>query len=580
MGCDNAATDPAGSPFEFSLRAPGADAVFLEGTFNAWAPRDPKWALSPAADSVQWSLSAPDLPSQFTYHYAVYAQGRMDRVQDPRGAGAADVRLAPFQTRVDRSYTRPLPLSHPMDVTGLVIYEVMVSDFSDAGTFAEIEASLDAAPASLVELGINAIELMPVHPVPGDFSWGYDTGSFFSVEPGYGGLDGLRDLVDACHERGIAVILDIVLNHVGGHHPIRRIEQVTGIPYFFDPSKTNPFGLPEFDWTHPEVIDYFTSALRHFILELGIDGFRYDYVSGEPYENWAQVVLPLKAEFPHVLHIAEDFSDLGGGLDPEVGFDAQWGGQSSSYGGRVNRYFQRLNVNLAEKAYVDRYGGVIGDFNVASSPMLATADVTTFHPSRGPWRDIKNLESHDERRLIEQVESSGSAGARRVGGKQKSRLGALSLFTSVGIPMLYHGQEIGVGNPITPTPSPSPIDWVGADLELREFYRHLIHLRLQEPALRSEAIEFIWEAGHAPSAPDEARRTLQYVRGDPGEQVLVALNFDHDAHQIELSFPVGTEEWIRFDPLTGSREHSVAVPADGRLNITLPASSGQIYLQP
>ena len=572
-----------GGPFHFELRAAGADSVFIEGSFNQWAPRDPKWRMELAADdadSATFVLDAGELPQRFAYHYAVYAQGALARIEDPFGEDSADLRLDPFQTRVDRTYQPPRPLPAPIDPARLVIYEMMVSDFSAEGRFADIVAALDGGDHALVDLGVNALELMPIHPVPGSFSWGYDCGSHWSVKPAYGGRDGLRDLVDACHARGVAVILDVVLNHAGGHHPLAELEWVTGESYYFDPTAENPFGLPEFDWNNPAVIDYFVGALSHFIKDLGIDGFRYDFVEGEALSNWAKVVLPLKERFPETFHIAESFDTGGGALDPAVGFDAQWGGQSSNYGGRVNNYHQRLNCNLAETGYVRRYGDVVGSFAANDSPMLATADVTTFNEGRGPWRDIKYLESHDERRVVEQVDNSGSAFAKQIGGVQKSRLGAVSLFTSIGIPMLYHGQEIGVANPIDANPAPSPIDWDAAAPGLRDYYRNLIHLRLEEPALASTEIQFVWATGGAvPSSPDEGDRILQYIRGSGDQAILVVLNFDHEEHEVALHFPA-EGAWRRFDPATGSRDEVLAVPAGGVVNQVVPASTGLLYLAP
>lgn len=578
-GCgDDPSSSVNAGPYAFELRAPGAEFVLVEGTFNQWAPFDPDWLLLPSeADSTLFVLESEDLPERFTFHYAVIANGRYGTVEDPYGTNSADIRLDPFQTVVDRGFQPPRELATPIDPTRLIIYELLVPDFSAAGTFKELIQALDDSGHDLAGLGINAVELLPVHPTPSDFSWGYDCGSHWSVKPSYGGLDGLRDFVDACHARDIAVILDIVLNHSGGHHPIAELEFLTGQPRFFDPDASNPFGLPEFDW-NVEVIDYFIGALSHFVENVGIDGFRYDYIEGEPLDAWAQVVQPLKLLYPHTFHIAESFDPSGAALAPDIGFDAQWGGQSSNYGGGVNNYHQRLNCNLAQSGYVRRYGDVVGSWGFETSPIAATADVTSFHQDRGPWRDIKYLESHDERRVVEQVNQSGSSAARAIGGVQKSKLGAISLFTSVGIPMLYHGQEIGVANPIGPNPAPSLIDWSNPAPGLRDHYRNLIRLRLTEPGLASDAIEFIWTADTFPSSPNELDRTLQYWRGNGSDALLIALNFDDEDHPLTLRFPAAGS-WARFDPATGSSDETLDVPADGVVvDVLIPASDGLIYL--
>ncbi len=581
-GCFHDPASPGeemGGPFRFEVRAPGADSVFVESSFNQWAPRDPKWRMGwvDGSDSTLLAVEADDLPVRFSYQLAVYSGGREGRIEDPLGTISADIRLDPFQTTVDRGLDPPRPLPSPIDPARLIIYEVLVSDFSDGGRFSDLVDALDGGPYPLVELGINAIELMPIHPTPGGFSWGYDCGSHWSVDPDYGGTPGLRDFVDACHERGIAVLIDVVLNHSGGHHPLSELEWLTGRSHYYDPEKENPFGLPEYDWTNPDVIDYFVESMAHFVEDLGIDGFRYDFVEGEAYSDWAKVVLPLKGRFPETLHIAESFDALGGALDPAVGFDAQWGGQSSNYGGSVNNFHQRLNTNLAETGYVNRYNGVVGSFAPNDSPMLATADVIEFNPGRGPWRDIKYLESHDERRVVEQVDASGTSAAKSIGGIQKSKLGAISLMTCVGIPMIYHGQEIGVGNPIGEDPAPSPIDWSSADASLWDHYRHLIALRLAEPALASDAIEFVWAADSAPSPADESDRILQYLRGGLGQEILIVLNFDHEDHSVTLRFP-REGKWKRFDPATGTSSEEIDAPEGGEVVVQVPASDGLIYL--
>lgn len=114
-----------------------------------------------------------------------------------------------------------------------VIYELHIGTFTEAGTFVAAIEQLD----TLVELGITAVEIMPVAQFPGDRNWGYDGAYPFAVQTSYGGPDGLKQLVDACHQRGLAVILDVVYNHFG---PEGSYIRDFG-PYFTEHYKT-PWG--------------------------------------------------------------------------------------------------------------------------------------------------------------------------------------------------------------------------------------------------------------------------------------------------------------------------------------------------
>ncbi|MBO9684626.1 MAG: malto-oligosyltrehalose trehalohydrolase, partial [Flavisolibacter sp.] len=120
-----------------------------------------------------------------------------------------------------------------LPLAAYIIYELHTGTFTPAGTFAAIEKKLN----HLVSLGITAIEIMPVAQFPGNRNWGYDGVFPFAVQNSYGGAEGLQHLVDTCHEKGLAVILDVVYNHLG---PEGNYLSAFG-PYFTDKYKT-PWG--------------------------------------------------------------------------------------------------------------------------------------------------------------------------------------------------------------------------------------------------------------------------------------------------------------------------------------------------
>lgn len=152
-----------------------------------------------------------------------------------------------------------------------IFYELHVGTFTPDGTFAAILAQLDG----LIALGITAIELMPVAQFPGERNWGYDGVFPFAVQASYGGPHGLKQLVNACHQRGLAVVLDVVYNHLG---PEGNYLGDFG-PYFTDRYKT-PWGLAlNFDGPHSdEVRRFFIENALSWMTEFHIDALRLDAV--------------------------------------------------------------------------------------------------------------------------------------------------------------------------------------------------------------------------------------------------------------------------------------------------------------
>lgn len=155
--------------------------------------------------------------------------------------------------------------------TDLVFYELHVGTFTTTGTFEAVIPRLDA----LVDLGITAVELMPVAEFPGSRNWGYDGVHLYAPQSTYGGPRGLRRLVDACHARGLSVFLDVVYNHLG---PEGNYLAEFG-PYFTDRYKT-PWG-PAVNFDGPDAAGarrHFVDNARYWIREFHIDGLRLDAV--------------------------------------------------------------------------------------------------------------------------------------------------------------------------------------------------------------------------------------------------------------------------------------------------------------
>lgn len=257
--------------------------------------------------------------------------------------------------RLDESVERPDPASHlqPQGVHGpsqvvdhvtfewndfdwsgislreMIIYELHVGTFTEEGTFKAIIDRLD----DLFDLGVNAIEIMPVAQFPGARNWGYDGVYPFAAQTSYGGPQGLKSLVNACHQKGLSVILDVVYNHLG---PEGNYLQNFG-PYFTASYRT-PWGdAVNFDGAYSdEVRNYFIENALHWFRDYHIDALRLD-ATDAIYDNSARPFLGELAErvaiFSDKQHrkyllIAEsDLNDVRVIQPKEIGgygIDAQW----------------------------------------------------------------------------------------------------------------------------------------------------------------------------------------------------------------------------------------------------------------
>src|SRR5262250_185577 len=281
------------------MSALGASLLANGVTFRVWAPR---------CRSVD-----------------VVVDGRAIEALTPRDGGLFDVTLeglaegARYKYRLDATRYRPDPASRfqPEGVHGpsvvvdptrfvwtdqefgghalgeLAFYEIHVGTFTPPGTF---EAIIPHLPR-LVELGITAVELMPVAEFPGSRNWGYDGVHLYAPQSTYGGPQGLRRLVDACHAQGLSVFLDVVYNHLG---PEGNYLAEFG-PFFTDRYKT-PWG-PAVNFDGPDSLEvrrHFVDNARAWIRDFHIDGLRLDAIhsifDGGPVHILTEIAEAARAE--------------------------------------------------------------------------------------------------------------------------------------------------------------------------------------------------------------------------------------------------------------------------------------------
>lgn len=285
------------------LQAPYKQEAYVLGDFNDWT-YSTAWQMKRDGEYFWLTLTGLTPGQEYAYQYVVDGDTRIadpytEKVLDPwndqyitaetypdlksypeKASGIVSV----FQTGQEPYEWQVTDFKRP-DTQDLIIYELHLRDFTDKGTY---RAALEKVPY-LKELGINAIELMPVNEFEGNDSWGYNPSFYFAVDKAYGTSDDLKRFVDECHSQGIAVIIDMVLNHSFGQSPLLELyEDEKGNPLMTNPwynvksNIENPGLQWGADFNHES---FYTRAFvdrvnAYWLTEFRIDGIRYDFTKG------------------------------------------------------------------------------------------------------------------------------------------------------------------------------------------------------------------------------------------------------------------------------------------------------------
>jgi len=500
----------------FELLAPYNQEVALIGGWNEWEPI----SMQRGDDGV-WRVTVPLKDGEHQYKFQVkslswFAEGNTVTVADPKALRySLDSRQNAILTlkdgkRTDITYQWqyddvPLPNNEQ-----LIIYELHIGDFrggagdSDdaSGTFARVIEKLDY----LVDLGINAIELMPVNEFPGHHSWGYAQRSLYGIENSYGTPDDLCRLVDECHARGIRVIHDAVYNHMEADAPLAQIDYEY---WFYRDNPDEPalqFG-PKFNYEkYDENLKTFPArahimgAMESWVERFRIDGIRFDCTRAIKYFEllqWFHDTMHARIDFKPFYTIAEHIPQDASIAGPGGPMDAAW---------HDNFYRQLITTTLGVP-----HGGR-EPFN--TDELLKTMDWHYDHFVNS-HNTIHYLNNHDERRVIDLL--GDVAKTFEVAAFRRCKLGASLLLTAPGVPMLWMGEEFG--QPTPKTLDPQPLQWGLLANEpnsgLFNHYKFLIGLRKANPALCSENFQVVL------NLPE--RGIIAYKRWDASGSVVVVV---------------------------------------------------------
>jgi maltooligosyltrehalose trehalohydrolase len=432
--------EPTAFPFERPLGA------FVEGelaTFRVWAPRAESLKLRLRGEDLQMysnDFGVYELEAEAAHgeNYFLVVDGQ--ELPDPCTRWQPDGLRGPsriFDPNAhawsDDDWTRPA-------LDELVIYELHVGTFTRDGSFDSAIEKL----AGLAELGVNAIELMPVAEFPGGRGWGYDGVYLNAAQSSYGGPEPLQRLVDAAHSHGIAVILDVVYNHLGASG-VKAMEAFG--PYFTDKYETFWGKAINYDdeWSDP-VREWVCQSAAQWVRDFHIDGLRLDAIhaifDSNPEHIVAEVARRVHDANPRAIVIAES-----GMNDPKVmrerdhggwGCDAAW----------ADDFHHALRVLLTgdRGGYYEEFGQVAQLAKAFHRPHVHDGTWSSFRKRRfGAPADDVPVE-----RFVVFSQNHDQVGNRAYGDRLPERARPLAAFCTLlapFTPMLFMGEEYGEPQP-------------------------------------------------------------------------------------------------------------------------------------
>jgi 1,4-alpha-glucan branching enzyme len=610
------------------LDAPGKDFVYVAGSFNNYQPNT-SYAMKKDPTTGKFWLELTGLTSGVNYNYQYWVVDTTPIANSPSLVKTAD----PYSTLVLSPTDDPYipaasypnipsyPIGQDREVTvlqtgqtayswvntnfskpkkeDLVIYEVLVRDFDANRNFQDLINKI----SYFKNLKINAIELLPVMEFEGNESWGYNTSFHMALDKFYGTSNKFKELIDLCHTNGIAVILDVALNHAFGRNPMNRMwmndpdgdgwgDPSTENPYFNTVAK-HSYSVGS-DFNHASLLtkNYTKRVIKQWIQEYKIDGFRWDLTKGFTQACSAGDDACTNAYQADRVAILKDYADYSWSLDPthytifeHLGTDSeeqQWAnyriGETPSKG-----------VMLWGKMS-DEYATLSKGFN---------GDIARVgNSSRGftNRRLVGYAESHDEERTMYRTITEGNTAgqsARILNNalKRMSTMAAMHLLVP-GPKMIWHFGELGwdssiftcnngtINNQVDPTPGDCKLDkkpqpqW--ANNWLADANRSIVYndwaklntLKINEPVFE----------GNYTISPDGAAsnvRQRMYIWDDALpvnslKNVVVISNFSVAALNIIPNFPyVGT--WYNL------MDNSSINVTNTTATLNIPAGEFRIY---
>ena len=524
---DGANVNPSNaSEVTFVLYAPQKQYVNLIGSFSNWQRDDTNYLLKKDSSKDRFWITLTNVTPQTNFLYQYLVDGDL-RIADPYSTLVLDEandafinattypNLPPYPTGLtahavsvlrtgDSPYVWQNPTFQAPEKTDLVIYEILIRDFDALHSFDAVKNRLDY----LQDLGINAIELMPVSEFDGNESWGYNPSFHMALDKYYGSATAFKQLIDACHERGIAVILDVVYNHATGQNPYYRMWNTSNGGYGGQPTADSPFFnetpthsynvFNDFNHSLQATQDYVKRTTQYWIDEFNIDGFRWDLTKGFTQNCSESDQNCTNAEQADRVAVLKTYADY------------QWEKNADLY-----VIFEHLGTNSEETKWVNyrlnegkgimvwgnlnhAYNEATMGFNTLENGNVKS-DFSWISYLKRNWTvpaNVSYMESHDEERLmfknLEYGNTSGSYTIKELPtALERQALAGAFYFTIPGPKMIWQFGELGydysieyngrVGN--------KPIKWDYLNdpdrKALYDIWAKLIRLKTQEAIFKT-----------------------------------------------------------------------------------------------
>jgi 1,4-alpha-glucan branching enzyme len=522
------------------------------------------------ADDATWVGTISQVKAGDTYQYLIKANGQVNQFIDPRSQQLTGSTRKAASVVVDPAFNWSDPALanyKTPNFNEMVIYELHIGSFnpvagSDRFNFAGAIARLDYLKA----LGVNAIEVMPIHEnpefashTPPEFNWGYDAVQLFAIESSYGTPEEFKEFVKQCHLRGMAVIVDVVYNHMSGENLLRQFggwfndTNPDGI-YFYDKTRSDTGFGPRMDYGRAQVRSYIQDNALMYLREYQADGLRWDSTinirakNNDPLnqslEDGVKLIRETNDAFrntdpkqPYKIAIAEDLQSADVVVNPKsdncrvcLGFNSQWDD---------NLYYS-LRTAIAPISDRDRN-------------IFAIRDAIQKRVGDDVFDRIIYSENHDkvghpengEIRLPLLIDANNPTS---VFAKKRSTLAAAIVLTTPGIPMLFQGQEIlETNNFLFATRTPMNWDRAQTFKGIVQLYRDLISLRRNLTGTTRGLVAQNLNVFHL----NNTNKVLAYHRYDQGgsrDDVVIVANFSNQSFpSYNLGFPRGGRWKVRFN---------------------------------
>ena len=550
--------------------------------FKVWAPFAQDLALkiiSPQEKLIRlerdefnyWGIKVDNIPPGTRYYYKINTG---DERPDPASNFQPDG-VHNASAVVDHSYFKWSDKNWKnLELKDYIIYEIHTGTFTREGTFEGIISKLQY----IKNLGITAVELMPVAQFPGNRNWGYDGVYHFAPQNSYGGPDNLKKLIDACHNAGIAFILDVVYNHFG---PEGNYTGQYGS--YFNPMYHSPWG-DALNFDGPDsgfVRNYFIENAKYWFYNFHIDALRldaidriYDMSAKHFLQELAGETGKLSDKLGKKLFLIAE-SDLN---DDKIirsvkeygyGIDAQW---SDDFHHSIHSLLTK-----ERQGYYEDFGTTVDLINSINNTFVYTGQYSKYRRrthgnyalNRSPDQFVINLQNHDQvgnRALGERLSQLISF--------EQAKLAAAALLLSPYIPLIFMGQEYNENNPFLyfvsfndqnlidavrkgrkeeflsfqwkdgiPDPQ-SEATFLSSKLNMEmanegqhkvliEFYKYLINLRKKNKAF------FSFDRKDFKADRTEKDSIIVLTRSNKGSNVTAILNFNEEVFTTKVSFSTG-----------------------------------------